>query len=119
MKVIIKNSTVEFQTRDVELLDQDVTFSSATWQYFDLKKSIPNGTTVKSIAIIPQGTTLSAIQIKPYVDEAIANAPIFLSNQYNEENTATNYSGKIISAVGVFANAASFPVTFKVHMELD
>lgn len=116
MKIIVKNSLVEFQNYE-PLLDVDVTMTVAGWQYFDLSDDVERLDVTKTIAIVPDGVTLTSIQVKPYVDGAIANAPVFLINQYNQENQVTNYSGKVISSIGVFAQADSFPVTFHIRME--
>lgn len=116
MKVIIRNSNVEFQNYE-PLLNVELTFNSASWQYLDINGVVSYHDVIDTIAEIPTGTTLTAIQVKPYINNAISNSPIFLLNKYNETNQTTSYNETDITQVGVFVNAGSFPVTLRVKME--
>ena len=116
MKIIIRNSAVEFQNYE-PLLNAELTFNSASWQYLDLNGVVSRMDTVTTIAEIPDGTTLTGIQVKPYINGSVLNAPIFLSNKYNESAQTTSYNENDITQVGVFVRAESYPVTLRVKME--
>lgn len=116
MKIIIRNSAVEFQNYE-PLLNAELTFNSASWQYLNLNGVVSYHDVIDTIAEIPTGTTLTAIQVKPYINNAISNNPIFLINKYNETSQTTSYNETDITQVGVYVNAESFPVTLRVKIE--
>ena len=119
MKIIIKNSTVNFKRRNTVLLDETtITYTSAGWKYFDLSSAVANHETVKTRMSVGEGVTLTMGQVKPYDGSSILNNPVFLANSYNTDVTSTNYSGSSVAKVGVYVKSDSYPVTVGVKMEL-
>lgn len=118
MKIIIKNSTVDFKRRSAVLLNETITYASTGWKYFPLSSGVANRESVKTKMSLGEGVVLTGAQVKPYDGSAILNSPVFLANSYNTDVTATNYSGSTVEQVGVYVKADTYPVTVTVTMEL-